>query len=130
MSSMRDDQLLSIMKDCENYMKNQSKLQLSLSIGLFKLLQAKQGTQSCTSVEKCRLEIYPSTTLMNINGETLQFKSDGQVDPILLISALPSPELRSAQKQFNEALLEIISLSSMTKRMLQHCEDIASDHVQ
>ena len=124
------DSLLELLKDSERYVEAQNNLGKRLSQGIFRLARARHSgrSSSCSSistitVENCRMELDPTTYLEEgspfvlANVDTAH--SDSVVDPLLLLSAMPPKHLRSAQHDFQDALVEVVSLASLANRIMK-----------
>lgn len=105
--------VLVVLEDCEAYVSAQARFAQKLSAGLFKLTQASKNGSSYASVENCRLEIEP--TLM-VEGDALVLSGES-IEPLLMLSALPPPQLRQAQVDFTDALREAVVLSKLAIRI-------------
>jgi len=123
------DPLLELLKDSEKYAEVQHNLGKRLSEGIFRLARARHlaRSSSCSSictitVENCRMELGPTTYLEEGSPFVLASvdttHSDSVVDPLLLLSAMPSQQLRSAQHYFQDALVEVVSLASLANRIM------------
>ena len=104
---------LLLFEDCEAYVSAQARFGQKLSAGLFKLTQASKNGSSYNSVEDCRLEIEPT---MMVDGDAL-VPTGESIEPLLMLSALPPPQLRLAQADFMDALKEAVVLSALAIRI-------------
>ena len=117
------DALLATLKNSASYATSQERIGLLLARGLFRLVQARHsvGGSSLTSIEDIRLEIEPTATLASAGPKfsLSRASGDGVVNPILLVSALPPPQLRLARDDFETALKELVELATMAKHLME-----------
>ena len=115
-SNDSNDSILGLLRDAAEFNVGQAAAGKAIATGLFRLAQARHGARgSRLSVEDCRLEIDPTRTL--VAGELKEVGAGG-TDPLLLVSALPHPHLRSAQAEFVAALQELTNLADVANRIV------------
>lgn len=118
-----DDALMAALKVSASYATSQERIGVILARGLFRLAQARHsvGGSSLASTEDIRLEIEPTATLAGAGPKFSLSSANGSgvVDPILLISALPPPQLRLARNDFEFALKELVKLASTANYLME-----------
>ena len=115
---MEDELLIELIEDCNDYSKLQLILNNLISSGIFLITKSKKNNNIITlnnnnTIINCREDIISSyRTELDINGEYTEWNKKPNIDPLLLISALPSPDLKNAQKSFQKSLSIIIQLAT------------------
>ena len=108
--------LLEALRASDEFAKVQELLSEALSVGHFRLAQARHGAQR-VSVLDSRFEIDAAVEVQVEDAGTRLLRREVDVDPLLLVSALPSPHLRSAQTAFAKALDHAVSLAQLARRV-------------
>ena len=111
---MEDEQLLAVVQDCDAYIVAHARFAKKFSSGVFNLTKAAKHGNSFASVGNCRLDIEP--TLMMLDNNTLVHTGES-VDSLLMLSALPHPQLRQAQTEFTDALRDTLVLAELARRI-------------
>jgi hypothetical protein len=110
------ESLLETLRASDEFAKVQELLSEALSVGHFRLAQARHGAQR-VSVLDSRFEIDAAVEVEVEDAGTRLLRREVDVDPLLLVSALPSPHLRSAQIAFAKALDHAVSLAQLARRV-------------
>jgi len=108
--------LLAILRTSDDFARVQELLSEALSVGHFRLAQARHGAQR-VSVLDSRFEMDAAVEVEDTSSRLL--RREVEVDALLLVSALPSPHLRSAQTAFAKALDHAVYLAQLAKTLLR-----------
>jgi len=112
--SCDDEGLITCIEAGNEYLQASERLRTHLSSGFFSLALSRKSKS--ISVEQCRLEMDPVVTCRE--DGSLEMQQETLVEPLLMLSALPPPALRSAQKEFLAALTEVTSMALLAQTML------------
>eukprot|EP01039_Chlorochromonas_danica_P005419 gene5419-5961_t len=133
MESIEDDdedkQLIELIHKSEEYLKIHRELAKLLSDGCFAMTVARKSGSRIASVDDLR-EDFDAQVLLVSSNESEDYslsrvvKSDDDKDeaghqPLLLISALPPPALKTAQKHFQNILSYVLLLQSMAQKIIK-----------
>lgn len=110
--SFDDDILIDVVELCGEYAALQKKISNELARGYFLMAKARKniGRLNCDNLRDdfdADYRVDCDTT-----GEFTAWITKPKSDPILLLSALPPPDLRHSQKCFQESLVTVIQLVS------------------
>jgi len=98
--------LMNVLLSVDRYAKLRKTYSDEVSIGYFRLLQARSNrTSSINAVENLRFDIDATVTIDKCNDDVdeLHNKTDN-FDSIYLFSAMPPPTLKAAQRNFQNAI--------------------------
>ena len=110
--------LLAILRTTDDFARVQELLSEALSVGHFRLAQARHGAQR-VSVLDSRFEMDAAVEVEVEDTSSRLLRREVEVDALLLVSALPSPHLRSAQTAFAKALDHAVYLAQLAKTLLR-----------
>lgn len=131
----KDELFLQLLELCDEYMKLKMELNDCISKGIFSLAQSKKN--HTINLDNMRFEIEPNTTIVmsnavvnNINdGNNHQANNHVHTEicshfesvddnPLLLLSAMPSPALKRSQQHFVKSLDALPLLASITNKII------------
>ncbi len=114
---MDDEDLLTLLSDCNSYTTLQHELESSLRSGHLFLIKARKNTRHIDSID-CREEIKANCGVdISLEGEYSEWREKPKVDPIILITPLPPPDLKYSQKSFQKALTITMMLASKSNQI-------------
>lgn len=122
-TTLSDADFLSVLELTEKYSELQKKLASEMSQAFFLFAQARKAGVRL-SPSDTRSEFDAKYRLDELEGEFSCY-SDNKDDPIMLFSALPPPPLKKAQKHFQDALSDIVTLAchiNSLKKKMPDCE--------
>jgi hypothetical protein len=125
MAQQENENIVSLIENCNDYAELQAELVKTLSSGYFLFTKSKKNIPNL-SLLNCREEMTTSYRVdISSDGEITEWSNKPKVDPILYLTALPPPDLKQSQKLFQKSMALIISLanrSNQIKRDLQMLE--------
>lgn len=120
---MEDKELIELFSNLSNYLKLQYELNKLINNGIFLLIKSKKNnlltySNNNNTIINCRENITSSYTLkLNNNNEYIEINNKLNINPLLLICGLPSPDLKNSQIYFQKSLSIIIKLTTIINQI-------------
>jgi hypothetical protein len=118
------DDILSILENCSEIVRLQEEIKSHLNTGMFCMTMARNSGCS-VSTFSCRFDLSPSAhvDISEINEFEL-YEQKPEKDPLLLITALPPPQMKKAQNCFKEALKRAIDAANVISKINRAISDV------
>lgn len=122
--TLENAELLNVLEECDNYVKQQEELGSILSTAFFMQTKAKKSGTSRMNLAENMREDFDAVYRVDASseGEFAEWKTKPKVDPIMYISAMPNRELKHSQEQFKKALSLAVALASKINTLKSHTE--------
>lgn len=115
-------ELIEVVDRCDRYVRLQGDLAKVLSRGVMALAVARKYEKNPFTVNRVN-EALVQVSL--VDGALELYREKPEVDPLILVSTLPSPALRSSRDSFVSAMSVIIELANIVmhlQRDVSRCE--------
>ena len=115
-----DEEFVNLVEAADNILSLQEELKQKMANGIFSMAIARKGGCAVSSFS-IREDINANVTVSQ-NSDTGDFElweKKPEVNPLLLISGLPPPSLKTAQKHFVAAIRDAIDLAGLVYRTNQ-----------
>ncbi len=123
-SSVNNAEILAVLDGCDSYAKNHLLLKKHLSDGIFNLSKSRKNGALVASADDMRDE-FDATFLVEQEKEYADFeKVELEGDSILLLSGMPPPALKIAQKDFRNAVDVVLELARLVQTIRRDLDAI------
>mmetsp|Transcript_2869 Transcript_2869/g.5185 ORF Transcript_2869/g.5185 Transcript_2869/m.5185 type:complete len:136 (+) Transcript_2869:60-467(+) len=122
--SLENEELISLLEECDNYVKLHSELGKTLSNAFFMQTKSKKSGNTRMNLAENMREDFDAVYRVDAggDGEFEEWKTKPTVDPITYISAMPNRDLKHSQESFKKALSLAVSLASEVNRLKSRIE--------